>query len=328
MTHPAVEEIYLALSDDLQAVNRILAETAASRLEFITRALDRPLAQGGKRLRPLMVLLSARAVDESPPPATVEIAAAAEAIHIAALLLDDVIDNAQVRRGQDTLAKEWGHEVPVLLADYIFARTCARLAQNDFPRPLAALAATTTRMVEGELIEILNRHNFDLSEPQYLAIIEGKTATLFSACCQAGALVAGAGPALAETFARAGLNFGIAFQIVDDLLDFLGEEQLLGKRPGQDLACGRVTLPLIHALRCAPHEHRLRFEHLLRATQEPGARLAHALAFIKEYGGFDYARSLAQRYSEEAAAAFASLPASPARESLLTLTEYALRRPA
>jgi len=329
MSVVTLERIYADLDQDLRQVSRILSELAASHLEFIPRALDRPLSTTGKRLRPLLVLLSARAVTPAPPPGTVEVAAAAEAIHLATLILDDVVDQAELRRGEQTLHRVWGNEIPVLLADYVFARTFARLAEADFCRPLTSLASVTTRMCEGELMEVLNRHNLSVSESQYLAIIEAKTASLFSACCQAGALVAEAPSHLCDVLAEGGRQFGLAFQIADDLLDFLGDERITGKKPGSDLACGRITLPLIHALRSADHPQRTHLESLLRASpDDASARLGYAVTLIKEHGGFDYAESVAQSHADRAKEAFSTLPASPARDSLLTLTHFALHRPA
>ncbi len=319
-----IEDVYADLAGDLQEVSRILAETAASHLEFIPRALDRPLASGGKRLRPALVLLSARAVSESPPPEVVEIAAAAEAIHLATLILDDVIDQAELRRGQETLHRVWGNEIPVLLAEYVFARTCARLATGDFRRSLAVLANVSTRMCEGELMEVLNRHNLGTSEAHYLSIIEAKTAALFSACCQAGGLAAEGPRETCEALEEAGREFGVAYQIVDDVLDFLGEERLLGKRPGQDLVCGRVTLPLVHALGNADPARRAHMEAVLRAGGDVHEQLPEAVTFIKEHGGFDYARQVALGHAERAKEIVRSLPESHAREGLLALTDYAL----
>ncbi len=334
MSVVAVEEVYAQLSEDLQQVERILAEVAASHIEFIPRALGGPLSSRGKRLRPVLVLLSAKAVSDPPPPASVEIAAAAEAIHLSGLILDDVIDQAELRRGQKTLHQLWGNEIPVLLAAFVLSRTCTRLAAADFQRPLAVLAASTTRMCEGELTEVLNRHNLKVTESHYLATIEAKTASLFSACCEVGALIAGGTPRACKALAEGGREFGIAFQIADDVLDFLGEEQVTGKRPGRDLGCGRVTLPLIHALRLAGAGQRAQMEALLCAGEgaeqaygrEAAARLEHVLTFIKEHGGFEYAQQAAHAHTEKAKELFAALPASCAREALLTLTDYALTR--
>ena len=248
--------LYAPAAGELELVEGLLQQELSSHNPFVDRLGQHGFRLGGKRLRPALVLLSAGACG-GVRPEHLTLAAAAEMIHTATLVHDDVLDEATIRRHLDTVNARWNNEVSVLLGDYLFARALCMVSSLDDSFACRLISETTRRMCEGELQQIENRGNFGLSESQYFEIIAGKTAALMACCCRLGAHYAGAKPEVCEALARYGYDLGVAFQIADDVLDLLGDEATVGKSLGTDLLKQKATLPLIRLLDvAAPHSAR------------------------------------------------------------------------
>lgn len=240
------------VSCDLQAVEECLANALGSAQDAGVRdVIDFLLASPGKRLRPALALLSAAATRGSSlrGGVSVEVAAAVELIHMASLVHDDLIDGATTRHRRASINARWGRGMAVALGDYLCSHAMAMIAGCGDPRVFAILGSELSAMCEGELLQVAGRPGFSLSERSCLAVVEKKTASLFGACCEAGASVAAGEPSVCEALRQFGFHFGVAFQILDDCRDLLSDEQELGKTPGQDLLAGDVTLPLLYGMR-------------------------------------------------------------------------------
>jgi len=312
---------------DLQRVEeRLLAETA---LEFplVSDILQALVRAGGKRLRPLLLLLAAKPFRyelERLVPA----AAGIELLHTASLIHDDSIDGAAVRRGQPTLNALFEPSVVIMVGDYMFARSAMLAASTMNPRVLAVFARCLGSICDGQLRELFAARRTDISFDDYQRRIYGKTASLFAASAEIGAILADASDEQIELLREFGGALGLAYQIIDDILDFLGNETELGKPAGQDLRQGTVTLPTMLFLqdgRAAPEQRSLVIEVLEQETPEDAAVTA-AVRLIRESGVLDEAFGYARRFVEEAKALLAELPPSEGREMLAALAEHALVR--
>ncbi|HLJ62340.1 MAG TPA: polyprenyl synthetase family protein [bacterium] len=322
-------QIYSPVQGDLEALDGRLRAELTSDDPFIGDLVAHVLRTHGKMVRPALVCLSALACagGERRPPDRVgrlEIAGAVELIHVASLVHDDVIDTADLRRGQATVNSVWGNQVAVLLGDYLFSKAfhmLARLRQADLA---AAMAWATVRMSQAEIKQIKYGNTPHTDETIYFDIIEGKTAQLMSAACRCGAMTAGAGEDEAAALAAFGLEWGMAFQITDDALDLTASASSLGKPIGSDIQTGKVTLPIIHALLRAPEADRRHLEAVLTRTngdarEDPTADVREILA---RCGAVDYALDVARARADRAAAALGRLRDSPARSSLHGLVEF------
>ncbi|MDK2882130.1 MAG: heptaprenyl diphosphate synthase component 2 [Bacillota bacterium] len=299
-------------NQDLERVEDFLRRAIGAAGNRQAAALGRELAfAGGKRLRPRLFLLSFRAsASFDPPPHVYRLAAALELLHLATLVHDDVIDGATVRRSRPSLNAMHGERAAVLIGDFFFSQFLQAAAPSG-PRALALLSATISRMVEGELEQARHRFDLSLSEAQYLRIIAKKTAAFLAAACELGALVAGAGQKERRLFQRFGRYLGCAFQLQDDILDYVGDPLLLGKPRGSDLAEGVVTLPLIYALKCGRRAARVRS---LLAGFPPGPGELEAVRVeVEKAGGIAYARARANEFLRRALAELTVLPPGPAR---------------
>ncbi|MFC1738241.1 polyprenyl synthetase family protein [Planctomycetota bacterium] len=266
----------------------------------------------GKMLRPALVLLSASAcgpvADEH-----IHLAAIMELIHNATLLHDDVIDEGKMRRGAPTINSLWGNESAVLLGDFLLSkafRMCAALP----PHIIRKISATTIRLCEGELRQIIQRQNWRLSEDEYIEIITEKSAALFSVCCELGALVAGSGKTDVKSLASFGLNTGITFQITDDLLDIIGDENKTGKTLGSDVSKNKLTLALIHLLKTVDEKKRQSLKRKLSAAEENKQTLKKMLG---RFGSLEYAQKRARHFAAKAVESLAGLKQSGAKDALI-----------
>ena len=252
------------------------------------------------------------------------LAAVVEFIHTATLLHDDVVDESDLRRGRKTANALWGNAASVLVGDFLYSRSFQMMVEVDDMRVMRILADTTNRIAEGEVLQLLNVHNPDIDEAAYLRVIERKTAVLFAAATRLGALLGGVPEAQQEALARFGLNLGFAFQIADDVLDYVSDAGTLGKNIGDDLAEGKATLPLIHAIERAPPAQAA---SLRRAIETGGLdSLDNIIAAIRDTGAIERARGRAEQYADAAKEALSSLPYSAARDALRVLADYALNR--
>jgi len=316
-------EIQGLVSADMEAVNRLIRERLASDVVLINQISEHIIAAGGKRLRPMLVLLAARAlgyrgIDH------LQMAAIIEFIHTSTLLHDDVVDESDLRRGRKTANALWGNAASVLVGDFLYSRSFQLMVELDRMPVMRILANTTNAIAEGEVLQLLHVHNPDTDEAAYLRVIERKTAVLFAAATRLGALLAGATEAQQAAMERFGLALGYAFQIADDVLDYTADASTLGKNLGDDLAEGKATLPLIHALTRVDAATRARMATAIE--QGDTGALPEIVDAIRASGSLEYSQRIARRYADEAIAALDTLPESPQLAALRGLAVYSVER--
>ncbi|MFO7306784.1 MAG: octaprenyl diphosphate synthase [Gammaproteobacteria bacterium] len=317
------ESVKALVGDDLQEVDRVIRQRLASDVVLINQVAEYIIGAGGKRLRPLVVVVVARACGAKDL-RHAEAAAIIEFIHTATLLHDDVVDGSKLRRGRDTANEIWGSEASVLVGDYVYSRSFEMMVALGSMRIMEVMASATNRIAEGEVLQLMNTHDPDTTEERYFDVIYRKTAKLFEAGAQIAAIMANASPALEAAMARYGKHLGIAFQLVDDVLDYRSDRAELGKNLGDDLAEGKPTLPLIYALRHANESQRA----IIRRSIEQGSieALAEITAAIESTGGLAYTARLARREADLAIEALAPLPESPYKQALRELANFAVDR--
>jgi octaprenyl-diphosphate synthase len=306
----------------MDALDATIRRRLSSDVALIGAIGDYIIGAGGKRLRPALLLMVARALGYQGRD-HVLLAAVVEFIHTATLLHDDVVDESDLRRGRPTSNAAFGNAASVLVGDFLYSRAFQMMVEADSMRVMRILADATNRIAEGEVLQLLNIRDPTVDESRYLGVVERKTATLFEAATRIGAILAGAGGATEEACARYGAAIGTAFQIIDDVLDYEGSAEKIGKRVGDDLREGKPTLPVIHALRAASPGHRTQVENAIREGSGDFAQIAQ---IVHANGSIDYARRCAQQQAQAAAQALSALPASAYRERLLELTLFAMRR--
>ncbi len=319
-----LEQIYRPIAEDLRGLDEVLRRELATDDAFIGELVGHVLAARGKLIRPALALLSAQAcggADEQ----RLWLAGTIELIHIASLIHDDVIDAADLRRGISTVNVLWGNQVAVLLGDYLFATAFDLVSRIRHPEVAPTIAQAAVRMSQAEITAVKTGGEPYEDEATYFSIIDGKTAALFSAACRAGALITGASRNTVEALAEFGHQWGMSFQITDDTLDLTGDPQALGKPIGSDIDSGKITLPVIAALRDAADDDRQRLRALVRGASGDGA-LAELRVLLNRYGGVHYALDVARTFADHAIAALEALPASQAKESLRDLAAFVLVR--
>ena len=312
-----------ALHDDLQAVDRVLRASLGSNVALIRQVAEHIIGGGGKRLRPALLLLAARACGYRGSHQHT-LAAVIEMIHTATLLHDDVVDESSLRRGHATANAMFGNAASVLVGDFLYSRAFQLMVTVDNLRVLRILSDATNVIAEGEVLQLLNAGNADITEQAYLDVIRRKTAKLFEAAAQLGAVLGRAEPVVEDALARYGMHLGTAFQLVDDVLDYSGEFDAIGKNLGDDLAEGKTTLPLIRALAVgSPAEAALIREAVTHGRRDDFKPL---LEVLTSTGALEYARRCAEEESAQATACLNTLPNSQARETLLELSVFAVQR--
>ncbi|GAP67353.1 geranylgeranyl pyrophosphate synthase [Mizugakiibacter sediminis] len=308
---------------DMARVDALIRARLASDVVLINQIAEHIIGGGGKRLRPMLHVLAARAAGYEGAQ-HVQLAAVIEFIHTATLLHDDVVDASDLRRGRKTANALWGNAASVLVGDFLYSRSFQLMVELDRMRVMRILADTTNAIAEGEVLQLLNIGNPDTDEAAYLRVIERKTAVLFAAATELGAVLGGLPEAQAQALRRYGMELGYAFQIADDLLDYVSDAQTLGKNIGDDLAEGKPTLPLIYALETARADEAAA---LRRAIESGGLEsLDRIVAAIRDSGALQRTRARAQQHADAACAALAAIPPSPWREALATLAGYAVER--
>ena len=322
-TRRRLADAYAPIREELAEVERTFAREVASYFPYVQSLVDRAISFGGKRLRPVLVLTSARACGGICPE-HIGLAAAIEMIHTATLVHDDVLDEAVTRRHARTINDEWGLEASVLLGDYLFSHAYHLAACAGSSLACRLIGRATNAVCEGEMIQGHERGNFELDEAAYLAIIRGKTAELTAVACRLGAVFAGADGATADALEGYGRDLGVAFQIADDLLDYLGDESSAGKTLGTDLLKQKLTLPVIRLLAATPEPELGRIKNLLRHPTAEG-RLELVVA-MEAAGSLVSARRCAEDFARSAVARLDVLPRSEARDVLTALTRHVLRR--
>ena len=318
-----LDSIQALVNDDLVAVNRTIRARLTSDVVFVNQVAEHIIGGGGKRLRPLLVLLAARALHHQGDQ-HVELAVIVEFIHTATLLHDDVVDSSQLRRGRNTANALFGNEAAVLVGDFLYSRAFRMMVAVGDMRIMEIMAETTSQIAEGEVLQLLNRRDPDTTEAAYLEVIRRKTAKLFEAAARLGAVCANASPRYEDAIACFGRHLGTAYQLVDDVLDFRGREGEIGKNVGDDLAEGKPTLPLIHALR-ESDEHHARIVHDAIRARGIDA-IDEVIAAIESAGSIAYTAQLAADEVALAGEALGAIPNSPYREALAGLAEFTISR--
>jgi len=319
----SLESIRAPIAQDLQRVDEVIRRRLDSDVALIRTIAHYIIAGGGKRLRPALVLLTASAFGSLPEPRH-ELAAVIEFIHTATLLHDDVVDESSLRRGRKTANAEFGNAASVLVGDFLYSRAFQMIVGAGSLRVMKVLADATNVIAEGEVLQLLNVHDPDTDEQKYLTVIRYKTAKLFEAATQVGAIIGGAGAEAERALAEYGMHLGTAFQLIDDVLDYSGDIHETGKNLGDDLAEGKPTLPLIYAMRAGTESERA----LIRRAIEHGGKpdLEGVVAAIHRVGALDYARNQARAESAEAVARLSHVANSPWRDSLLQLANFSVER--
>ena len=310
------------IAADLEEVERLLARSLRNRHSRVAEVVDHVRHYRGKRLRPVLLLLAARACGKVVP-AHHTLGAVVEMIHTATLVHDDVLDAARVRRRVATVNALWGTKTSVLLGDYLFTHAF-HLASTIDAKACQLIGAATDRVCEGELCQVLHAGNLELSEEEYFDIIDGKTAELTACCCRLGAHYAGAPAETVEALARFGRDVGQAFQIADDLLDLVGDEKATGKSLGTDLEQGKLTLPLLHLLHAAPEALAAKARHILTAAENHRREALRPL--LEQAGSLVYARDRALALAARARAELAVLPPSASRGILEAMADRVVYR--
>ncbi len=318
----ALEEIYRPVEVELAAVEQHLGEYVQEESSIVLRGAAEVLPAGGKRLRPALLLISARACDYMGD-RSIRLATAVELIHMASLTHDDVIDGAGVRRGVPSANSRCGNKLSVLVGDHLYAKAVSILAEHGGLEVMRSAADAICKMTDGEIQQTLCSNNAAyVEEGDYLHIIAGKTAALMSCACRSGALLAHGTDGKAEALADFGFNLGMAFQIVDDVFDLVGEEEDMGKCPGSDIREGKLTLPFVHVLRTADEQDRMWLADVFRCGQFDRGLLCRVREMVSRYGGIEYSLKRAEEYGELCRRGLAAMERCEYRDALASLMDY------
>jgi len=320
---PGIKEIQILATREMAAVNDWCRERLCPGFARINQFSGHIMAAGGKRWRPMLATIAARALGHGGSEPT-QLAAIIEFIHTATLLHDDVVDESHLRRGRKTANALWGNAPSVLVGDFLYSRAFQLMVELDDMTVQRVLADATNAIAEGEVLQLLHVHNPDTDEPTYLRVIERKTAVLFAAATRLGALVAGADADTQQRFSDYGLNLGMAFQIADDVLDYTSDAETLGKNLGDDLAEGKATLPLIHALSLADTEQAAQLRKIIETGD--ASALPVVMQAIETHQSVAYSHARAVEYAHRATQALSRVPESAWKDAMLGLARYAIER--
>jgi octaprenyl-diphosphate synthase len=319
------EEALKLVEEELNAVEASMAKNFFSEIAMIPTVSQYLISSGGKRFRPLLLLLSARLCGYAGPRG-IPLASSIEFIHTATLLHDDVVDRAFLRRGMASANAIYGDGASVLVGDFLFTKSFSMIVQDGSLRILEVVSQSTTRMAEGEVMQLVKMGNPETTEEDYQYVVINKTAVLISAACQIGGILGNVPLPQEKAMADFGLNLGIAFQLMDDTLDYIAEETTLGKAIGKDLAEGKVTLPLIHVLRNCSPEEKVRLTRIIRNPHHQEDELQYVMQAVHQYAGIDYTVKKAERFAEQAKLSLSPFGPSREKEALLAVTDYTLKR--
>lgn len=307
----------------MATVDGVIRRRLHSEVPLVNQVAEYIINSGGKRLRPALVLLSAGCFGPISPQHH-ELAAVVEFIHTATLLHDDVVDSSSLRRGKATANTLFGNAASVLVGDFVYSRAFQMMVSVQNMRVMQVLADATNIIAEGEVLQLLNCHDADVTDAAYLKVIHYKTAKLFEAATRLGAILCQASPQQEAALAEYGMRLGTAFQLIDDVLDFSGDSSEIGKNLGDDLAEGKPTLPLLYAMRNGSEEQSARIRH---AIEHGGLDdLSSVMSTVRSTGALDYVRNIARQEAEIGCQAIAQLPASKYQEALINLSDFAVSR--
>ncbi|HEX4842330.1 MAG TPA: polyprenyl synthetase family protein [Limnobacter sp.] len=325
---PSVKTVLTPIASDMQALDQVIRQSLHSEVSLINQISEYIIAAGGKRLRPALVLLTARALGATPEQLqkATELAAIVEFIHTATLLHDDVVDESSMRRGRLTANAEYGNAAAVLVGDFLYSRSFQMMVKIGLMEVMDVLSEATNTIAEGEVLQLLNCKDPNVTEDRYMQVIDFKTAKLFEASCKLAAIVTGQPKEAVANLGRFGAEVGSAFQLIDDVLDYAGDSQALGKNVGDDLREGKPTLPLIHAMQHASPD----VQSLIRDAIAQGGtqEVAPILQAIASTGSLNYTTARATALAQAAQARLGSLPESNFKKALIDLCMVAVHRSA
>ena len=322
---PGLRRLYNNIMKDLEEVELELRLFSRSPNKLISDISTYLFQTNGKRIRPALLLLCSKLLGYKGKE-HILMSTLVEAIHTASLIHDDIIDNSKIRRGRESIHARWGPNITVLLGDYLYIKALGLSLQSEHRQIIQILTSISARMVEGELTEYYLSGNLELAEKDYLDIINKKTASLFSASCRIGGILGKASKKEENYLAEYGANLGMSFQIIDDLLDFTGDEKTLGKPILCDLSEGRITLPLIYTLNNDGRENKKRVIELLKQKNQDKESLEEILKIVKSNGALDYTHKKAEEFSHKSREIISQFPKSTHREALSLLSEFILKR--
>ena len=318
----SVERILLPVIQELAEVEDRLFQEIGGKVELIGEITRYVLKSGGKRIRPALLLLSAKLCGYRDGTRNIALAAVAEYMHAATLIHDDIIDHADKRRGLPSANSTWGPQISVLAGDFLYARSLQILVADGDLAVMQAFADATVRMTEGEVLEVQMAGNLDLTYDEYLEIIISKTAALISAACRAGALIARAEASAVAALTEFGLNLGVGFQLVDDALDFVAKEDRLGKPVGNDFKEGKVTFPVLHVLRAGSEANRSRLRELAAKETIGESDLAEVKEMVERHGAVAATMEQVRTYLEKAKQSLDTFPDSAPKRSLVLMVDF------
>jgi octaprenyl-diphosphate synthase len=320
-----MEEIVRLIKDDLEKLESSIDGLLTTRVAFIKDVVHHIIKSGGKRIRPIMVILSSKlcgCTSDAPLP----YAAIVEFIHTATLLHDDVVDNAKTRRGSATANTVWGNESTVLVGDFLFSKSFDLMVSNQSGDILKVMSKATTDLAEGEILELLKTSDATTKEEEYYEVIASKTAVLLSAACEVGAILGGVASAQRAALRDYGYHVGMAFQLTDDLLDYTSTDRTLGKDAGLDLKEGKVTLPLIHALKSATTDEKAFIGQALHKPRVTTKDVVAIKGIIDKYEGFAYTSQISEDHIARAKKLMSVFSESPYKSALVNLADYIVAR--
>jgi octaprenyl-diphosphate synthase len=330
----ALSALVNLVEHDLEACNRVIVERMDSPVALIPQLAAHIVAAGGKRLRPLLTLAAARLCgypdSEHPNPRHgarhIDLAACVEFIHTATLLHDDVVDESQLRRGLASANAVFGNKASVLVGDFLFARAFQLMVDDGSLRVLAILSKAAATIAEGEVLQLVTQNDLSTTEARYLEVIQGKTAALFAAACQIGAVVASRPDCEEAALAEYGMKLGIAFQLVDDALDYVADQAILGKTIGDDFREGKITLPVLAAFLAGNDLEKAFWRRTIEELEQTDSDLDCAMSLIAGHGAISITLDRAQRFVQEAKVALMVFPDTPIRRALADVADYTVQR--
>jgi octaprenyl-diphosphate synthase len=320
-----MEAITALIGEDLNKLEESIQGLITTKVGFIKEIVNYIIKSGGKRVRPILVILTAKLCGYTGE-GHIPYAAIIEFIHTATLLHDDVVDNAVTRRGSSTVNTVWGNEPSVLVGDFLYSKSFELMAEDGNHEILKSISHATTSLSEGEILELLKTCDIETKEEEYFEIIGNKTAILFSAACEIGAIMGKISEPKRDSLRQFGYNLGMAFQLTDDILDYMSYDNVLGKRVGTDLKEGKITLPLIHALKQAGEWERSSISRVVNKSSMTKRDFERVRNIIQKYGGIDYTEGITKKYIDDARTYLNIFKPSPYKDALLKLSDYMLKR--
>ena len=320
-----MDTVIALLKDEMDAVEGQFKKHLTSDVQLVSQVGNYVLSSGGKRIRPMLLLLCSRLCNYRGDK-HIDLAGVVEFIHTATLLHDDVVDSANLRRGNRSANSVWGNQASVLVGDFLFAKSFSVMVGSESLRILKILSDTTTQLAEGEILQLINTCDIDVDEPRYLQVVRDKTAILIAASCQVAGVLAGVDDDHETALREFGLEIGTAFQLMDDALDYVADEEDFGKERGHDLYEGKMTLPLIHAYANSSEQEQQEIRRIIDAEELSKEDLDYVCQLIDTKDGIRYTHMKASERIEKAKQQLALFPDSEARQALYTLADYVVSR--